>query len=82
MQELAQKTEGYSGSDLMQLCKDASMGPIRELGIRIKDTPLSSVRPIQYRDFIASLHEIRPSTSSANLVKLTRWNETYGSSRI
>lgn len=28
---LARKTEGYSGSDLHNACKEAALGPIREL---------------------------------------------------
>ena len=30
-------TDGFSGSDLKQLCADAAMGPVRQLGSRIKD---------------------------------------------
>lgn len=79
---MAKRTENYSGSDLMQLCKDASMGPIRELGMKIKDTPLSSVRPIQLKDFLSSLEDIRPSTSTSNLEKLSTWNSKFGSTRL
>ncbi|XP_034721751.1 spastin-like [Etheostoma cragini] len=31
LSQLARLTEGYSGSDLTSLAKDASLGPIREL---------------------------------------------------
>lgn len=58
------------------------MGPIRELGMKIRDTPLASVRPIQMKDFASSLEDIRPSTSPDNLEKLIAWNAHYGSTRL
>jgi len=44
--ELTAATSGYSGSDMTVLAKDAALGPIRELGMRVKDTPLDQIRPL------------------------------------
>jgi len=80
IREIAEATEGFSGSDLTQLCQDASMGPIRELGMNVRHVPTSQIRLVNIQDFRASLREIRPSASPENLHKLTCWNENYGSS--
>ena len=77
--QVAQATEGFSGSDLTQLCQDASMGPIRELGMNIRHVPTDQIRALCLRDFLSSLAEIRPSTSQENLRTLQEWNDTYGS---
>ena len=43
--------------DLTLLCKDAAMGPLRELGTRVTDIPLESIRPVNMKDFTNSLTE-------------------------
>ena len=58
------------------------MGPIRELGKQIQNIPLEQVRPVQLKDFINSMSEIRPATSESNLKSLLDWNEQYGSTRL
>lgn len=54
--ELAQLiilTEGYSGSDLSAMCKEAAMGPVRELGpAMLKTVRADDMRPICFDDFI------------------------------
>ncbi|KAF9353556.1 hypothetical protein BGX26_008683 [Mortierella sp. AD094] len=78
MQRLVQKTEGYSGSDLTALAKDAALGPLRSLGETLLDTPADQVRPIQYQDFEQALHTIRPSVSPQSLHAFEEWNREYG----
>ncbi|KAI1309957.1 hypothetical protein EDD11_003972 [Mortierella claussenii] len=78
MQRLVQQTEGYSGSDLTALAKDAALGPLRSLGETLLDTPADQVRPIQYQDFIQALHTIRPSVSPQSLLAFEEWNRDYG----
>ena len=34
--EIAEKSEGYTGADLKVVCKAAAMEPIRDLGVSIK----------------------------------------------
>ncbi|KAF9576273.1 hypothetical protein EC968_009835 [Mortierella alpina] len=78
MQKLVQQTEGYSGSDLTALAKDAALGPLRSLGETLLDTPADQVRPIQYQDFVQALHTIRPSVGPQSLHAFEEWNREYG----
>ncbi|KAF9194353.1 hypothetical protein BGZ51_000103 [Haplosporangium sp. Z 767] len=78
MQKLVHQTEGYSGSDLTALAKDAALGPLRSLGETLLDTPADQVRPIQYQDFVQALHTIRPSVSPQSLLAFEEWNREYG----
>ncbi|KAG0252731.1 hypothetical protein BG011_006830 [Mortierella polycephala] len=80
MQKLVNQTEGYSGSDLTALAKDAALGPLRSLGETLLDTPADQVRPIQYQDFVQALHTIRPSVSPQSLLAFEEWNREYGAS--
>ncbi|KAJ8045032.1 Spastin [Holothuria leucospilota] len=76
---LAQVTEGYSGSDLTALAKDAALGPIRDLGpTKVKSTAANEVRSIQLKDFHDALKRIRRSVNSDSLALYQRWNAQYG----
>ncbi|XP_050666025.1 spastin isoform X2 [Leptidea sinapis] len=76
---LAALTDGYSGSDLTALCRDAALGPIRELDPEeVKCLDLSLVRSITYQDFIDALKRIRPSVSPHSLVAYEKWSVQYG----
>ncbi|XP_075983286.1 spastin isoform X3 [Anticarsia gemmatalis] len=76
---LAALTDGYSGSDLTALCRDAALGPIRELDPEeVKCLDLSLVRSITYQDFMEALKRIRPSVSPHSLVAYEKWSVQYG----
>ncbi|KAI5706626.1 hypothetical protein M8J75_009902 [Diaphorina citri] len=76
---VAKLTEGYSGSDLTNLAKDAALGPIRELNAdQVIKVDLKSVRNISYRDFLESLKRIRRSVSPSSLIQYEAWNRDYG----
>ncbi|KAF9393306.1 hypothetical protein CPC16_002366 [Podila verticillata] len=77
-QKLVQHTEGYSGSDMTALAKDAALGPLRSLGETLLDTPADQVRPIQFHDFVQALQSIRPSVSPQSLLAFEEWNREYG----
>lgn len=77
---LVHMTDGFSGSDLTALAKDAAMGPLRELGEALLTTPTEKIRPIGFRDFEASLKTIRPSVSPEGLKVFEDWAAMYGSS--
>ena len=60
------------------LCRDAAMGPLRELGMAIRHVRAEDVRPVTVADFNASLKTIRASVSDDSLRAYEEWNETFG----
>ncbi|KAG5830985.1 hypothetical protein ANANG_G00299080 [Anguilla anguilla] len=76
---LAKLTEGYSGSDLTSLAKDAALGPIRELRPeQVKNMAANEVRNIKLSDFVESLKKIKRSVSPQTLGMYAQWNKQYG----
>ncbi|KJZ70405.1 hypothetical protein HIM_10209 [Hirsutella minnesotensis 3608] len=71
-------TEGFSGSDITALAKDAAMGPLRSLGEALLHMAMDEIRPIMLRDFEASLSTIRPSVSRAGLKEYEDWAKEFG----
>ncbi|XP_012226342.1 spastin isoform X1 [Linepithema humile] len=79
LNEMAILTDGYSGSDLTALAKDAALGSIRELNPdQVKELDLNSVRNITMQDFRDSLKRIRRSVSPASLAAYEKWSFEYG----
>ncbi|XP_018672625.2 spastin isoform X1 [Ciona intestinalis] len=77
--ELGRRTEGYSFSDLTELAKDASLGPVREIPQAIFTTiDVNSMRKINFNDFLKSLKKIRPSSSLELLKTYESWNNHHG----
>ncbi|XP_014663254.1 PREDICTED: spastin-like isoform X2 [Priapulus caudatus] len=76
---LATLTEGYSGSDLTALAKDAALGPIRDLNPEeVKSVDPSNVRNICLKDFREALRRIRSSVPPSSLLAFEKWNSDYG----
>ncbi|KFY24107.1 hypothetical protein V493_05431 [Pseudogymnoascus sp. VKM F-4281 (FW-2241)] len=78
IQKLVMITEGFSGSDITALAKDAAMGPLRSLGEALLHMPMDQIRPIQFEDFMASLVNIRPSVSQQGLMEYEAWAKEFG----
>ncbi|CAI0457617.1 unnamed protein product [Linum tenue] len=82
MDTICNLTEGYSGSDMKNLVKDASMGPLREAlkqGIEITKLQKEDLRPVTLQDFENALQEVRPSVSLNELGVYETWNKQFGS---
>ncbi|XP_030563923.1 spastin isoform X2 [Drosophila novamexicana] len=76
---LAKITDGYSGSDLTALAKDAALEPIRELNVeQVKCLDISAMRPITEKDFHNSLKRIRRSVAPQSLNSYEKWSQDYG----
>uniref|UniRef100_A0A8C3XLS8 Spastin n=1 Tax=Chelydra serpentina TaxID=8475 RepID=A0A8C3XLS8_CHESE len=81
--QLARMTDGYSGSDLTALAKDAALGPIRELKPeQVKNMSASEMRNIRLSDFTESLKKIKRSLSPQTLDAYIRWNKDFGDTTV
>uniref|UniRef100_A0AAR2KCU9 Spastin n=1 Tax=Pygocentrus nattereri TaxID=42514 RepID=A0AAR2KCU9_PYGNA len=79
LSQLARMTDGYSGSDLTSLAKDAALGPIRELRPeQVRNLAANEMRNIRFSDFVDSLKKIKKSVSPQTLDQYVRWNREYG----
>lgn len=82
--KLAYATEGYSGSDLKNLCIAAAYRPVQELLEEEKQGSKSDVapvlRPLSLDDFVQSKAKVGPSVAydAASMNELRKWNEQYG----
>ncbi|KAH9904591.1 AAA-domain-containing protein [Xylariomycetidae sp. FL2044] len=76
--ELVKMTDGFSGSDITALAKDAAMGPLRSLGDALLHMTMDQIRPIELVDFQASLRTIRPSVGKEGLKEYEDWARQYG----
>ncbi|ELU01316.1 hypothetical protein CAPTEDRAFT_183389 [Capitella teleta] len=80
---IAEKTEGYSGSDIRLLCKEAAMGPVRKiftaLETHAEGTDLHvKLDTITTMDVESALKHTKPSARNL-VVKYEAWQKEYES---
>ncbi|KAI3466827.1 hypothetical protein Pfo_023490 [Paulownia fortunei] len=82
---LVERTEGFSGSDIRLLCKEAAMQPLRRLMTFLEEKQelvpedeLPKVGPITHGDIEVALRNTRPS-AHLNAHRYDKFNEDYGS---
>uniref|UniRef100_A0AAR2IZ24 Katanin p60 ATPase-containing subunit A1 n=1 Tax=Pygocentrus nattereri TaxID=42514 RepID=A0AAR2IZ24_PYGNA len=82
---IAEKIEGYSGADITNVCRDASMMAMRR---RIQGLSPEEIRalskdelqmPVTMEDFELALKKISKSVSAADLEKYEAWMNEFGS---
>lgn len=81
--ELAARSEGYSGRDIANVCREVIMVPIRELdmgGLLENSDQEIQVRDIVLDDFINSLKKVKPMTTERDLEEYAKWAEEFGES--
>ena len=76
LKDIVRRTKGYSGSDLAALCREAALGPIRELGPRVANVRRDEIRSIMVEDFIAALKRVRASVVTE--AKYEEWTREFG----
>ncbi|KAK7198573.1 metalloprotease [Novymonas esmeraldas] len=80
LDSLVQSTEGYSGADLKQLCREAAMGPLREMSVaQLSAVAAADLRPVDRRDFRHALRRLKPSVGAAEVRRYVEWNALFGS---
>ncbi|CAL9687384.1 unnamed protein product [Knipowitschia caucasica] len=82
LESIVGATEGFSGADMTQLCREAALGPIRSIQFAdIATISADQVRPITSVDFQEALKTVRPSVSNKDLELYEDWNKTFGCGR-
>ncbi|CAI9114069.1 OLC1v1014688C1 [Oldenlandia corymbosa var. corymbosa] len=84
--EVARKTEGYSGDDLTNVCRDASLNGMRrkiagKTREEIKNMPKDEISkdPVAMCDFLEALTKVQPSVSAADIERHEKWFSEFGS---
>ena len=72
------KTKGYSGSDLINVCKEAAMMPIRSIE-DITNCQLEHLRGVNKNDFDEALFNVKPSINEKSIEQYIEWNKNFGS---
>ena len=75
--EIAKMTNGYSNSDLKELCKEAAFQPVRELTME-QILHIKKFRPIVKNDLIKAVKKIRGTMSNKIINELIKWNSQFG----
>lgn len=77
--KLTQKTDGFSGADMKNLMTEAAMGPVRDLGAKLKDLPdKKCLPPMTYKHCRQSLRTNKPTVCEEDLDKFVEWDEKFG----
>jgi len=83
---IAKKLGGYSGADITNVCRDASMMSMRRKIAGLRPSEIRNLDrdeldlPVTKRDFIEAISKCNKSVSKEDLDKYEKWMEEFGSS--
>ncbi|CAO4376871.1 unnamed protein product [Caenorhabditis nigoni] len=78
LEKIRRLTDGYSGADMRQLCTEAAMGPIREIGDRIATIDKDDIRAVTVADFTEAARVVRPTVDDSQLDAYAAWDKKFG----
>lgn len=80
---IVDRTEGFSGADVTNLCKEAAMGPMRDVGSELFEDVNREVviPPITLAHFDFALKVTRPTVSPSDLAAYEAWDRQFGTGR-
>ncbi len=76
---ICEQTDGYSGADVDNLCREAAIGPVRAVTDLSEIEQEEDLRAVIKADFEDALTQVRASVSTKDLELYLDWNELYGS---
>ncbi|GMH17671.1 hypothetical protein Nepgr_019512 [Nepenthes gracilis] len=84
--QVARRTEGYSGDDLTNVCRDASLnGMRRKIAGKTRDEIKNMSKdeisndPVAMCDFEEAVSKVQPSVSAADIERHEKWFAEFGS---
>lgn len=84
--DVARRTEGYSGDDLTNVCRDASLnGMRRKIAGKTRDEIKNMAKeemskdPVAMCDFEEAIGKVQPSVSAADIERHEKWFSEFGS---
>ena len=77
IREITKKTNDYSNSDLMELCREAAYQPVRELTTD-EILKIKKFRPLIKQDLLTAVQKIRGTLSKKVRDELQKWNDQFG----
>ena len=77
IREITKKTNDYSNSDLMELCREAAYQPVRELTTD-EILKIKKFRPLVKQDLLTAVQKIRGTLSKKVRDELQKWNDQFG----
>lgn len=89
IEEVVRASDGYSGADVTQVCKEAAMGALRAgftralMAAGVGAGGMQSIRkedlpPIQAQDFRNAFESVKPTVAASELVHYIKWNREFG----
>ena len=83
---LVPKTAGFSGADMRNLCQEAAMGPMRDVGSQLFATggqlDEAQIPPISLKHFDGALAVTAATVAPADLEQYEAWNAKFGATSV
>ena len=85
LEELAKKSEGFSGRDIANVCREAIMNMVRKENPELESLDFEKIKnySLKYRaltknDFDLAFEKIKPSVETQSIEKYEEWKKEFG----